>query len=918
MRSGRTLCLLLTAALAGSACGPPPAPGRTIRFESTAHSSRLANGARILVIEDTATNLVEIGIRLDVGSAADPPGKSGLAHLVEHLMFEVRRDGRPLVGELAAVSLGFNAFTTWEATHYEITARADQLPRVIQLEAQRFASGCEAIETGSFEREREVVRNELRSRTTPFSEDLEALIGAIYPAGHPYRRPVAGSDVDVSALSLADACDFLADNYTADRMVVVVSGNVRARDALALAERAFGSLRGRPTGSLPDRPAAARPRFPLLRSTGTTVEVDLFGAGPMLVVAWPMPPRNSRRHVLSLVALELLQARLPRAMVTTLGGDRAPVAVAAIPADQKEAIESDWLEKALREIDDAVESAVDKANDRRFEAAVNRQARQVLAEFDSRATRVMRLAGAYQAGEGDHIFVFQLELLNGTSRDQVRRAMEEIFGGQRAEILCVPPSGGPRRPRVSSLSYSGRSHDDAWTAPVDPADALRPLRVPLAPSLLERASELTLDNGLRVIMLQTPAVPLLEARLVFSGGSADDPPGKVGLARVTAHALRFKQIQPYGDSAPAYVALHWFGDELDRSVGPDHTTFEVRGLSSHLDAMIAGLASLVIDGRYPEPVLTAWLGDSSRRLRPRSAKQRAVRRLLDAHRRFDRAVHAAIYGSSHPYSQAPSLDDRLRGIRASDVETLRRHRFTARNGVLIVTGRFDPDLVRQHIEHWFDDLPAGDASPLVRPPASPRRPSDPLIAVATDPDEPTATIQIAFGTGPSVRARAARLVVARILEERIGRVRHLLGAAYAVGAAHHENIGPGMFILAATVDATRTGEALQTILAEMEGVRAGGAGIEEAFVRARREVLYHVLAEESGAASVGDRIERLVSRREPLRAEAVLARQLMHLTLADVQPVIARELAAERAVVAVLGPPGSIDAARRVLAPRIR
>ncbi len=892
--------LWIAAAIACAAChAPPPAPPRTIRFESTVHSERLPNGLRVLVLEDRGTNLVEIGIRVAAGSASDPDGQTGLAHLVEHLMFEVRRDGRPLAAQLSALAIGFNAHTTWEATHYATTARADQLPQILALEAQRFAATCGDIPPGTFEREREVVRNELRLRTSLPLEGMTSLVDAIYPVGHPYRRSVGGLDTDLAALELGDVCGFLARHYTPDRIVVVISGNVRPRAALTLVERTFGSLAAR-------RPAAPA-RFPGLRTARVEIESDLDDE-PGLVVAWRMPPRYTARYVLAQLALALVQMRLPGSDRIVLGGDEQPIAVFRLRAGD--------AEEMLEKVDDAIARVVERLDDRELEALINRRARALLSDFDQLGSRVERLAESFQAGEGDHIFVFQLQLLNRATRDSIKNAADEVFGGPRVVVETHPGVRRVERRPWASLSYAGRSHDDAWTAPVDPAEATRPLEVPIAPGRLSQATEYTHESGMRVVLLQTPAVPLLHARLLFAGGSADDPPNRQGLAEVTAEALTFKGISAHAGTTPAYVALRWFGDDLDRDVGTDQTVFEVRGLSSHLDAMIAGLASLVIDGEYRDDVMERRLRDRSKdRKKKESPGLRRLRRWVDVRIRFERELLAAIYGPTHPYARVRELDSTYHGITADDVEALRRERFTARNAVLVVTGQFDPDLVREHIDHWFDDMPTGRPARRLRPPASPRRPPGGVIAVETAPDDVTTTLHVAFGTEADPRARAARLVAVRILNERAARIRTQLGASYAVRATYHENRGPGMIKVEAEVDAARVEEALRALVAEIGLVRAGGAEIDEAFVRARREVLHHALAEDSGAGSAGDRIAALAARGLPLRTYTELARQVMRLTIADVMPIFTRDLAPDKAVIAVLGPPASVAAARRALAP---
>ncbi|HWM84196.1 MAG TPA: pitrilysin family protein, partial [Kofleriaceae bacterium] len=308
------------------ACGGPRPPSRHIQFESTSHSARLANGMRVLVVEDHATNLVQLGVRLDVGSASDPIGKAGLAHLVEHLMFQIGED-RPIGAELSAVAIGFNAHTTWEATQYVTMARADQLERLLALEARRFAASCKSISPGTFEREREVVRNERRLQGGPSGGDVELLMREIYPAGHPYVRSVAGSDLELSRLTLADACGFIAAHYRPDRMVVVLSGDIEARRAISMVRRNLGRLRSR---SRPARSAGRVPDYPALVAAHRSARGAVMGDSPVVAVAWPMPPAFSHERAASAIATSLLHSELtqeqgPGGLMMELGEARAPV-----------------------------------------------------------------------------------------------------------------------------------------------------------------------------------------------------------------------------------------------------------------------------------------------------------------------------------------------------------------------------------------------------------------------------------------------------------------------------------------------------------------------------------------------------------------------------------------------------------------
>ena len=901
--------VVLVVALAS--CGSPRPPSRFIRFESNAHTATLANGLRVLVVEDRTTNLVQLAIRLDAGAASDPPGKSGLAHLAEHLMFQVGsgEGERPIGAELSAVAIAFNAVTTWEATQFVTTARADQLERLIELEGRRFAATCENISAGTFEREREVVRNERRLHSGVVGNDLELLIRHIYPATHPYARPVSGSDAELSRLTLRDACDFIAEHYRPERMVVVLSGDVAARPAAAVVKHYLGRLRGRGTEALPG------PRYPRMAGARRVARDNvIFGGEPALVVAWPLPPVHSRDRAAASIALSLLRSELagpggPGGLMMEVGETRAPVAVAVVRLRGR-----GGADRALAAIERAVKRVASARSARAIEPLLNRRSRELLGQFDQLASRVQRLAEGFQVGARDHLFAEELHSLTRLQPHDVGRAARKLFTRERAVVVEIEPGAAPgrREPRRPTVSYAGKSHDDAWTAPVDANEATVPLRVPLPRSMLARAQRLRLDNGLQVILFRTPGVPLLRAQLVFAGGSSDDPPGREGEAFLAAHALDFKAIRAF--DAAAYKALARFGDDLEVRVDSDRTAFAVKGLSTHLDAVLAGLASLVEDGRYSDHLI-----DMFRRFRlSRSVGGQGVspasgKHWFEQYVRLRRSLYRSVFGAAHPYARSAGLGlpGRHSRISRTDLELLRSRRFGARNGVLILTGDFDPALAREHVAHWFSDLRPGEAHTPARPPPAPSA-GRAIFQLATDPSEPTLLIEIAYPTGQEPGLRAARMVVARMLRERMARVREVLGAAYRVSAAHEDNLGPGMFLISAAVDARRADEALVTMLGELARLRAGASpDLAEAFVRARREVLYRVLAEESGADSAGVRIAELLERGEGLDEQMQLARDIMALTVDDLQPILAADLASMHETITLLGPAASIRAARR-------
>ena len=219
----------LAATLLFIACNPSTPQ---ISFKHGERRGRLEkNGLRFVVMPDPSTQLVEVDVRYEVGAKEDPPGKAGLAHLVEHMMFQHKPDGpdtKPLMHFLMNNAINMNAYTNPDTTHYMVYARAEQMDAMVKVEAMRMHYGCQTITEAEFLRERDVVRNEIRGgNRTPEGLIPQIAMSSIYPKGHAYEQETGGNDEQLSTITLADACQFMKDFYVPERATVIIAGGAR-------------------------------------------------------------------------------------------------------------------------------------------------------------------------------------------------------------------------------------------------------------------------------------------------------------------------------------------------------------------------------------------------------------------------------------------------------------------------------------------------------------------------------------------------------------------------------------------------------------------------------------------------------------------------------------------------------------------
>jgi zinc protease len=218
----------------------------------------LDNGLRLIVHEDGTAPIVSVNVWYHVGSRDEESGRTGLAHLFEHLMFEGSANVPPgefdrRLEDAGAVN---NGSTTSDRTNYWETLPSNAVELALFLEADRMGGLLAALSHERFEAQRDVVMNERREsyENRPYGLAHERILGALYPPDHPYHWPVIGFMDDIAAATFDDAAAFCRRYYSPSNATVAVAGDVETRDVVRIAERLFGAIE---PGTRPERARAA-------------------------------------------------------------------------------------------------------------------------------------------------------------------------------------------------------------------------------------------------------------------------------------------------------------------------------------------------------------------------------------------------------------------------------------------------------------------------------------------------------------------------------------------------------------------------------------------------------------------------------------------------------------------------------------
>ena len=288
------LAALLPGALAAQARSTAGAPqaGRIAYTEET-----LPNGLHVVYSEDHSAPVVAVDIWYNVGSKSEQPGRTGFAHLFEHMMFKGSKnvaDGQHfalLEGAGARAGADINGTTAWDRTNYFEQLPSNQLELALWLEADRMGTLLDVLTPEKLEIQRDVVKNERRQGVDnqPYGTFFENMMARVFPAGHPYHHPVIGSMDDLSAATLDDVKHFFRTYYAPNNAVLVVAGDIDVPTVKRLVRKHFGHIPRGPAKPA-DRSAAVAP---VIGQAQRAVVPDAQAPAPAVFVGYRVPPAKS-------------------------------------------------------------------------------------------------------------------------------------------------------------------------------------------------------------------------------------------------------------------------------------------------------------------------------------------------------------------------------------------------------------------------------------------------------------------------------------------------------------------------------------------------------------------------------------------------------------------------------------------------
>ena len=797
--------------------GAPRAEGQTIASQVDIPFTKfvLPNGLTLVVHEDHKAPIVAVNVWYHVGSKNEKPGKTGFAHLFEHLMFQGSEN---LQGEFfepleKVGATGMNGTTNNDRTNYFETVPKNALDLALWLESDRMGHLLGAIDQAKLDEQRGVVQNEKRQgENQPYGQSQNLIAAGTVPAGHPYSWSVIGSMEDLNAASLEDVKEWFKSSYGAANAVLVIAGDVNTQEVKAKVEKYFGDI--------PSGPPITRPKAWVEPMVGTKRQIMQDRVGqPRISMVWNVAPwGDPSLERLSLFADILAGGKTSRLYQRLVVKEQLVTDVRAGLNRRELGSQFSLSATAKPESDLArVEAILDEELARLCSEGpsadeLERARTQQLAQFVRGLERIGgffgksdQLAEGEVYGDDPAFFKRRIANIERATAAELKAAATAATQANGRFILTVLPFPSYQ---VAAQGADRSALPNAGNVP----DATFPE--------FKRAK---LKNGLEILLVERRAVPTVELQLLVDCGSSVDPAGRSGLAAMTLNLMdegtKSKKAVEIGEIQER------LGARLGTGAGDDTASLSLSALKANLGPSLDLFADVLLNPSFPS--------EDFERIR-KEALVRMQSSKLEPNAMAARVLPPLLYGQGHAYGALGGGSGTEASLAALTTQALSEYHaqwFRPNNARLLVVGdttlaELQP-LLEQKLAAWKPGtVPAKKLGPA-------QTISEPVVYLLDRPQAVQSVLQAAIAAPPTGDAQdiaidAMNTFLGGTFTSRINmNLREDKHWSYGARSGIRDAKGPRVFVMSAGVQTDKTKESLIEMKKELADVIGSRPGTQE-------------------------------------------------------------------------------------------
>ncbi len=765
----------------------------------------LDNGLTLIVHEDHKAPIVAFNVWYHVGSKNEKPGRTGFAHLFEHLMFNgsenYNDDYFKPMQKVGATDL--NGTTSEDRTNYFENVPTPAFDLALWLESDRMGHLKGAVTQAKLDEQRGVVQNEKRQYDNePYSVAEELIAKACFPAGHPYSWTVIGSMEDLSAAKLDDVHQWFATYYGPNNAVIAIAGDIDAQTALAKVKQFFGDIP-------PGPPIARHEAWVAKRFGKQRQKVEDRVPQARIMKIWNVPQAFTvESDRLALVAQLLGSGKTSRLYKRLIYDDQIATNVAVyldnreiaglftIQADVKTGVETAVVEKAIDEELQRFLAAGPAAKE------LEKVRMQYLARFIRGSERIGGFGGKSDILSRSQVF--------GNSPDAYRRTLENVVAATPA--LLKDAADQWLSDGVYTLEITPYPERTAGKDSVDRSKLPEPGPAPVVQ--FPEFQRFTLGNGLKVILAERHAIPMVRLNLVLDAGFATDLSGIPGTADLAMAML--DEGTSRRTSLQISEELSLLGAGLGTGSDLDASYVYLSTLKEKLDAALDIYADVILNPAFPE-------ADFQRLLKLQIAQIQQEK--SSPFTMALRVLPKLLYGAGHAYGipfSGTGYEDSLAGLTRKDMASFHQAWFKPDHATLVVVGDTTAAEMKPKLEKLFQGWRGGDIPQKnIAPVAIRTRPS---VYIIDKPGSPQSVV-IAGQLAPSssdperIAMETMNFILGGDFVSRLNmNIREEKHWSYGAGSFLTGARSQQPFIAYAPVQADKTGETIEEIRKELEGM----------------------------------------------------------------------------------------------------